>query len=247
MKRISLLFTLIGGILPALSLAQLPKSIHEPYKLVWSDDFTGTSLDITKWDYRTGKRLLSVQRPENVSVEGGNLVISLLSGPDHTYTAGGVISRASFRYGYYEARVKILAGNGWHSSFWMMRTKGPGPGLDDATIELDAMENTSNNLHSYSVNVHRWAPPHRQQGSFNVKTTDLSKSFHVIGCEYSPGLVRYYLDGKLVDTVPWAGEPQGNVNVWLTSVAEAMGPQHNVDDAATPGKMLVDWVRVYAK
>jgi beta-glucanase (GH16 family) len=246
MKRISLFFALIATV-SGISAAQLPKSIHEPYKLVWSDDFNGTSLDASKWKYRTGKRLLSVQTPENVSIEGGNLVIALQSGPDHSYTAGGIISRKSFHYGYYEARVKILAGSGWHSSFWMMRDTPPGPGPDDATIELDAMENASSNLRSYSVNVHRWVPPHRASGGVHVETTDLSKSFHVIGCEYAPDVIRYYLDGVLVDTVPWAGEAQGVVNVWLTSVAEAMGPNHDVDETATPGKMLVDWVRVYTK
>lgn len=219
----------------------------EQYKLAWSDNFCGTTLDQAKWTYRTGKRLLSTQLPENVRVQNGNLVIALLGGTDHTYTAGGVISRRTFHYGYFEARIKIVAGSGWHSSFWMMRDAAPGFGPDSATIELDALENYSKDLHSYTVNVHRWAPPHMASGSIPIKTGDLSRDFHVIGCDYAPNVIRYYLDGKLVNTVRWKGEPQGDVNVWLTSVAEGMGPRHDVDDNALPGKMIVDWVRVYTK
>jgi beta-glucanase (GH16 family) len=37
------------------------------------------------------------------------------------YTAGGVISKKTFKYGYYEARFRVPPGAGWHTSFWMMR------------------------------------------------------------------------------------------------------------------------------
>jgi beta-glucanase (GH16 family) len=245
MKLYAVLFPIVLGAVPAGP--QRSQAPMDHYRLVWSDDFSGPKLDETKWTYRTGKRFLSTQLPENVSVEDGNLVIALRAGPDHTYTAGGVISRQTFRYGYYEARLKILAGSGWHSSFWMMRNTAPGSGPDAATIELDALENLSRDLRSYTVNVHRWVPPHISSGTMPVDTADLSKEYHVIGCEYAPDVVRFYLDGKLVRTVPWKGQPQGDVNVWLTSVAEGMGPRQDVDDTALPGKMLVDWVRVYTK
>src|SRR5581483_590648 len=40
------------------------------------------------------------------------------------HTGGGIISRRTFGYGYYEARLRIAAGSGWHSSFWMQRYNG---------------------------------------------------------------------------------------------------------------------------
>ncbi len=248
MKRSMLfLIALLLAVIGCVASAQIPAGLKVAYKLAWFDDFNGSALNTAVWKYRTGKRFLSVQRPENVSVKDGNLVISLEANVNHMYTAGGIISRESFHYGYFEARVKILAARGWHSSFWMMRDASPGTGRDAATIELDAMENRSIDLHSYAATVHRWAPPHRASPSFHVKAPDLSQDFHVIGCEYAPDVIRFFFDGQLVDTVPWTGEPQGDVNVWLTSVAEEMGPQHGVDDSRLPGKMLVDWVRVYTK
>ncbi|HMF64436.1 MAG TPA: glycoside hydrolase family 16 protein [Edaphobacter sp.] len=218
-------------------------------KLTWSDDFNGNKLDQTKWEYRTDSKLLSTQTPGNVAVNGGYLTIALrkeeVSGK--AYSGGGVISRKAFHYGYYEARLKIEAGSGWHSSFWMMGYNGKDTLGQAATLEMDAIENKSDDLHSYGVNTHRWAISHIAAGHKDVQTPDLSKDFHVFGCEYAPDVVRYYFDGKLVQTVDWHGQPQGDVNIWLTSIAEAMGPAHGVDDAALPGKMLVDWVRFYSK
>lgn len=218
-------------------------------KLTWSDDFNGDKVDETKWEYRTDSKLLSTQSPGNVTVKDGYLSIALkkedLNGKP--YTGGGIITRSTFRYGYYEARLKIDAGSGWHSSFWMQRYNGKDTLGEKATLEMDVIENQSNNLKSYGVNTHRWAVSHIAAGHKDIETPDLSKDFHIFGCEYAPDVVRYYFDGKLVQTVDWHGQPQGDVNIWLTSIAEAMGPNHNVDDAALPGKMLIDWVRFYSK
>jgi len=42
-----------------------------PGPLPWHDEFSGSSLDRTLWDYRIDAKFGSAQLPENVSVEGG--------------------------------------------------------------------------------------------------------------------------------------------------------------------------------
>lgn len=240
---------LLAFALPAPFLqAQKPPSARG-YRLTWSDDFNGNALDETKWQYRTDSKMLSVQTPDNVKVQNGMLVISLRKDKtgSRPYSGGGIISRRTFRYGYYEARLKIVAGSGWHSSFWMQRYNGKDTLGDQATLEMDVIENSSQDLFSYGVNTHRWVSPHIAVGGKRVTTPDLSKDFHVFGCEYAPDIIRYFFDGNLVATVDWKGMPQGDVNIWLSSIAQAMGPGHNVDDSALPGSMLVDWVRFYTK
>jgi len=243
MKIISLLVLAV----PALAFAAPGRPAG--YKLAWSDNFNGTSLDQTRWAYRTDSKLLSKQDPANVSVRHGHLVIAMRKqdADGMHYTGGGVISRQAFHYGYYEARLKIAAGSGWHSSFWLMGYNGVDTKGDKATLEMDIIENESADLRSYSTTTHRWVPPHIARGHKDVPTPNLSESFHVFGCEYQPNVVRYYFDGKLVQTVDWTDLPQGDVNVWLTSIAQAMGPHHNVDDSALPGEMDVDWVRFYTR
>src|SRR2546428_8964740 len=53
-----------------------------PWKLVWSDEFNGAKLDYTKWAVEenghgggNGELQFYVDRPENVRVENGSLVI----------------------------------------------------------------------------------------------------------------------------------------------------------------------------
>jgi beta-glucanase (GH16 family) len=247
MKIAPLLLLALIVFLPSMQAQQPPAGAG--YKLVWSDDFNGTSLDEARWQYRTDTKFLSTQLPKNVKVENGYLVISLLKEKtaNKEYTGGGVISRQSFRYGYYEASFKVVTGWGWHSSFWLMNYNNKNTQGDKTTLELDVIENYSVDLSSYTVNSIRWSPPHRDFGWKRVKSPDLSKDFHTFGCEYQPDVVRYFLDGKLVQTVDTTGMPQGNMNIWLTSIAEAQGPSKDVDDSVLPGKMIVDWVRFYSR
>lgn len=219
------------------------------YQLAWSDGFDGNALNPDRWAYRTDSKMLSSQSAENVTVHHGLLKIALrkeqLAGKP--YTGGGIISKQSFKYGFFEARLKIAAGSGWHSSFWLQKYNGIDTRGNLATIEMDIIENTSNDIHEYSVNTHRWVPPHIAKGHKIVDTPDLSSGFHTFGCEYATNIVRYYFDGQLVQTVDWTGEPQGDVNIWLTSIAEAMGKDRSVDDSRLPGAMYVDWVRFYTR
>ena len=43
------------------------------YKLAWHDEFNGKTVNTSEWNYRTGERFWSTQRPENVSVAAGKL------------------------------------------------------------------------------------------------------------------------------------------------------------------------------
>jgi beta-glucanase (GH16 family) len=260
-----------------LLVASLPAQAEAPagYKLTWSDDFTGTTLDTNKWHYRTGERILSLQQPQNVSVTNGRLVLALKkenAGKLH-YTAGGVISRKRFKYGYYEARFRCPRAAGWHTSFWTMKyfhTGGQTNAVDFAqqvergsgTVraqEIDICEQDAVNPQSYSAGVIDWS------GASGKKSTnfgrvrfraprenvpDFSADFHVWGCEFTPTEVNFFLDGKLTHQTEAAKFPHEDQNVWLTCVAVLWGDLEKpkrVDDAALPAKAEFDWVRVYTK
>jgi len=216
------------------------------YRLAWQDEFDGTTLDEEKWQYRTDVRFWSAQLPENVSVADGLLKLHLrketVSGVD--YTAGGVISRELFRYGYYEARLKVPPGSGWHTAFWMMKyNRLP---TDDVSIELDVIENDSVTPLQYYVNIHRHLPtPHTQIGTKYIDTPSLSENFHVFGCEFTPTTVRYFFNGALVQTVNTTQLPTNDMNIWLTSIAAPLGGTTSVDDSQLPAVALFDYVRYY--
>ncbi len=217
------------------------------YKLAWSDEFNAGALDSEKWNYRLDTRYWSLQRAENVRVGEGVLYLDLKKETFGTtsYTAGGVISKKLFRYGYYEAAMKVPPGAGWHTSFWMMKANRPA--TDTVAIELDAIENDSITPLKYGVNTHRHLPtPHVTFGSKSVVTPSLSAGFHVVGCEFTPTVVRYFFEGAVVQTVVASQFPHNDLNIWLTSIAAPLGGTPSVDDSQLPAAALFDYVRFFA-
>lgn len=221
------------------------------YKLVWADEFDGKKLDTAQWNYRTDSKHWSTQKPENVAIADGKLRLEVKKekAGGKEYTGAGVISKQAFKYGYYEAKFKVPPGAGWHTSFWMMRHDGKG-GTDpkEARQELDVCENDSVKLTSYGVNTHKWSPPpHTGFGHKNVKTPDLSADFHVWGCEFTPETVKYFFDGKEVQTVDATKFPHGDLQIWLTTIASQLGGAKKVDDSKLPAAAEYDYVRFYEK
>ncbi len=232
-------------LVPFLTLADPPSGAD--WKLAFSDEFNGTSVDTARWNYRTGERHWSAQLPANVSVSGGLLRIALLKEKSGTvdYTAGGLISKQAFRYGYYEARLRMPRGRGWHTSFWMMQN-GPRTGRDDRYQEIDVCEQDSVDHSSYSVNWHSWKP-HTSFGHKRVSGPDLSADFHLYGAEFTPREVRFFLDGRLVQTVDVSSVPHNDMHIWLTSIASWLQKTGSVEDSALPEAALFDWVRYYQR
>ena len=221
------------------------------YQLVWSDEFNAGELDRSKWDFRTDSKMWSTQLPENVSVRGGHLLLAVRKqdAGDKHYTGAGVISKQAFKYGYYESRFKVPPGAGWHTSFWMMKHNGQGgTGPTASAQELDVCENDSVKLTSYGVNVHKWNPaPHVSMGHKAVLTPDLSKDFHTFGCEFTPAQVKYYFDGRLVQTVTVTNFAHSEQHIWLTTIASNLGGTKAVDDTKLPAAAEYDYVRFYEK
>jgi len=221
------------------------------HKLVWSDEFNDGKLDANKWDFRTDSKHWSTQKPENVSVRDGKILLGVKKedAGDKHYTGAGVISKQAFKHGYYESRFKVPPGAGWHTSFWMMKHDGKGgTGTNVSAQELDVCENDSVNLTNYGVNIHKWnPPPHKGMGHKNVATPDLSADFHTFGCEFTPETVRYYFEGKLVQTVAVTNFAHGDQHIWLTTIASHLGKTKAVDDTKLPAAAEYDYVRFYQK
>ncbi|MDQ3813461.1 MAG: glycoside hydrolase family 16 protein, partial [Armatimonadota bacterium] len=220
------------------------------YKLAWHDEFDSDKLNAEEWNYRTGVRFWSTQKPENVSIENGllRLILKKEKSGQSEYTAGGVISKRQFKYGYYEARFKCPPRKGWHTSFWMMPYAMRGvPRLAGASQEIDVCETDSVDVRSYTTNVHQWKPQHKGLGAKKVKTPDLSADFHIWGCEFTPQTIRFFFDGALAGTKDVSSLTHDSQSIWLTSIASPLGKTDAVDETQLPAYADFDWVRFYEK
>lgn len=225
----------------------LPAPAASGYTLAWHDEFDGDTLNAAEWSLRTGARFASENLPGNVSVGDGllRLAVKKEKAGKLDYTAGGVISKREFKYGYYEARFRVPRGAGWHTSFWLMKNTG---GQTGNRQEIDVIEQDSKDLTSYGMNLHLQHPKHLGLAGRRVKTPNLADDFHVWGCEFTPREIRSYFDGKLVGVTHATSFQHDVMNVWLTTVGWAnlpWAPQLKIDDRALPASADFDYVRCF--
>lgn len=138
------------------------------WRLVWSDEFDGSAIDPSKWDFdvdcRGGgnaERQCYTDRPQNARIEDGALVITArrepVSGPAlparmldegeiaetvaREYSSARLVTRgkAAWRYGRIEVRAELPRGQGVWPAIWMLPEQNVYGGWA-ASGEIDIME-----------------------------------------------------------------------------------------------------------
>ena len=190
---------------------------------VWSDEFNGASLDLTKWNYDLGtgcpglcgwgnnEKQSYTNSTQNVNVTGGNLNITArysagVGGPEYDFTSGKINTRNKFDwlYGRFEARMRLPAGTGMWPAFWMLPDPTGNPyGGWPTSGEIDIMEFRGDLLSTMNGTVHYGnpAPNNRYDGTnYTLATGDFVNSFHTFALEWGPGEIRWYVDDILFKT-----------------------------------------------
>ena len=140
------------------------------YKLVFDDEFNGSSVDTSKWVIDTGPANNNITASaSNVSVSGGNLILNFASA-----TSGAEVQTPESGFGvpvgaYVEARV-YFPGNGsqiynW-DAWWLSGPYWPAAGEHDIAEVLNGQLTT--NYHSPSGAHNNGAVPGYWGDSFHV-------------------------------------------------------------------------------
>lgn len=234
------------------------------FELIFEDDFRGVTLDSDLWEYRLTQsiRYRSCQRRAKVSVGDGSLRIAKrkesvdCEGTPKHYTGGGVISKRSWVYGYFEARIMLGTARGWHPAFWTTNMGGPtfarANRSPTSTItawitEIDLVEHDdwhNDSVYdgqSYTCGIHTEPDVIYPFDPVRVTNADLGREWHIYGAWHTPGAVRFFFNGSPVRTHTYRGDP-GVHHLWLSAISLA---SRTVVDADLPDEMLIDWVRVY--
>lgn len=238
------------------------------WKLTWQDEFDGPSLDLSKWSYVTGGNGFGNQeleyytdRPQNLSVEDGVLVIQALKedyrdakGVQRGFTSARIQTRGKFaqRYGKFEARIKVPFGQGMWPAFWMM---GDGNARWPSNGEIDIMENIGREPSTVHGTLHGpgYSGAQGIGAPFSLPGDErFAADFHLFAVEWEPDAVRWYADGKQYHSVTPASLPPRTKWVYdkpfylLLNLAVGGSWPGNPDQTSEfPQKMLVDYVRVY--
>jgi hypothetical protein len=240
-----LLTPIICLTLSIISIAQ-PTSVFlrgRIYNLSWFDEFSGSRVDSTRWDFRRDSKALSTQQAKNNVQENGILrqFLKKETANGKSYTGGGLISKDTLHYGYYETMIKTPPKKGWHSGFWLMKQDGTGgTGVARASLEIDILENDSENLNSFTC-LHKKYNPVQNLGIKTYNTAQLNTKFVKVGCLYEPDSITYFYDDKQVDKRFIGNLISGKVNIWLTSI----GYTSPINESVLPSTFEVDYIRFY--
>ncbi len=201
---------------------------YDGYELKWEDQFDAASLNRDDWNVElhdpgwvNNELQAYVDSDENIYIEDGKLVLKPVEkkNADGTvsYTSGRVNTqnKHDFKYGLFEARVKVPAGQGFLPAFWMMPTNENLYGQWPRCGEIDIMEVLGNKTDTSYGTIHYGNPHSESQGNYTLSEGDFSKEYHVFDVEWEPGKISWYVDGKLIHTEDdWysATEGQGEIS-----------------------------------
>ena len=233
------------------------------WNLVWSDEFSGTTIDPKNWKFDKGgsgwgnvEMEYYTDRPENARIESGMLVIEarLEQYEGLNYTSARLNSRGlqEFQYGRIEARMKLPYGQGIWPAFWMLGSNAGWPNGG----EIDIMEYIGKTPETVYQTVH--GPGYsgaKNIGSHFALTVDsLKNDFHVYAIEWQANDIRWFIDDQQVFEVTPEKIPSGTQWVFdhplfiiLNLAVGGAWPGFPDDTTIFPQQLLVDYVRVYHK
>ena len=142
---------------------------------------------------------------DNIYVKDGHLILQPIKmKKDHKdyYTSGRVNTqnKHDFKYGRFEARLKVPSGMGFLPAFWMMPTDESFYGQWPKCGEIDIMEVMGQSTDTLHGTLHFGEPHSQKQGTYKLKNGDFANEFHVFACEREPGEMRFYVDNELYFT-----------------------------------------------
>lgn len=209
--KAAVLAAFFACLLAANLFAQSQTLSYEGYSLKWQDEFEGTQLNRDDWNVELHQRgwvnnemQEYVDSDENIQVKDGKLILrpGTKNAKKNLYTSGRVNTQGKhdFKYGIIECRAKFPAGKGFLPAFWMMPTDEQLYGQWPRCGEIDIAEVLGHDTSTVFGTIHYGSPHNESQGKSNLGKNAFSDDFHNFACEWEPGRISWYVDGKLFHT-----------------------------------------------
>lgn len=235
----------------------------QEWKLVWSDEFSGTSLDTSVWNIEVnghggGNNELQyyTARPENLYLKDGLLVLEArkesYKGKNFTSARINTKGKAFWKYGKVEARIRLPYGKGIWPAFWML-----GENIDSthwpACGETDIMEligGPEGDKTVYSTLHWRGSQDHESKGDpYVLQNGRFTDDFHLFSCIWSEKVIQFFCDSQPITSIDITSaemdEFRAHFFIILNLAVGGNWPGNPDESTVFPQKMLVDYVRVY--
>lgn len=186
---------------------------YDGYQLKWADEFDGSTLDRSNWNVElhdpkwvNDEQQAYVDSEDNIQVKDGVLRIKPKkvknSDGSYSYTSGRVNTQGhqKYKYGLFEARVKVPKTQGYLPAFWMMPEDEDLYGQWPKCGEIDCMEVMGQNTKKAYGTIHYGTPHKEDQGTCDLTEGDYAEEYHTFDLEWFPDHMNWYMDGILYHT-----------------------------------------------
>ena len=223
-----------------------PAPAGQQWKLVWQDEFEGTTLAESKWNRLDGKRRDGYWVRQDAYLDGKGSLVLRTRKDRKRYTCGAVNTRGKFEhaFGYYVARCKLPSQPGHWPAFWLMasgvNTVGD-EGRDGTEIDIIEVPWRDGRLTS---NLHwdGYGKEHKSAGT-KFSRPEVMKGWHTFGLLWSEKEYVFYVDGQETWRTSAGGVSRVPEFIKLTEEIGEWGG--DIQKARLPDYFEVDYVRVY--
>lgn len=150
--------------------------------------------------------------------------------------------------GYYECRFKVFKGSGTHTSWWCVGVQD-GLFTDSPRAEIDITEILGNATTNLPHGQHKWDDNNCSESyTTSAAGVDFATDFHTVGFLWENGVMKWYVDGTLVDTKN-INTPQYPVMHFLAAYKRRSGTgwTGQADTSLGDVEFQVDYLRIYKK
>lgn len=235
--------------------------------LVWADEFEGSGLNTTNWNYDVGdgcarnncgwgnNELEFYTEGDNLIFANGKMIIEARKesrgGKNYTSSRLTTMGKKSFKFGRIDIRAKLPKGQGIWPALWMLGDNFPTAGWP-ACGEIDMMEFLGHDLTKVYSTIHFKSGnnPRNISKSF-INSTPLPDEFHVYSLVWETDKMRMLIDDKLIgeflaSELGGATNPFNDKFFFLFNVAVG-GNWPGSPNTTTyfPQWMFIDYVRVF--
>lgn len=237
---------------------------YQGMNLVWSDEFNGTGLNTSDWNYDVGdgcpncgwgnNELEYYTAGDNLFFQSGKMIIEARrenkNGKSYTSTRLNSLNKKSFKFGRIDIRAKLPYGQGVWPALWMLGDNFPTAGWP-ACGEIDIMEMLGHQpTKVYSTIHYKAGTGSRSIEKSLVNATSLADEFHVYSLVWETDKIKTMLDDKIIGEYT-AADVSGNYPFndkffFIFNIAVG-GNWPGSPNTSTyfPQWMMIDYIRVF--
>ncbi len=247
------------------TIAQDDPNYYQQLQLVWSDEFEGSAVNTSIWNYDTGaggwgnQELQNYTSGSNAEIVDGKLIITARKVNDNmepgSYTSTRINTRGKkeFQYGRMEISAKLPSGTGIWPALWMLGSNFTAAGWP-ACGEMDIMEYVGYQPNTVHSAVHTPSGYGANSSGSSMALETCEEEFHIYGLIWTEKKLTFYVDSP-INVVHTYAPPVKNQQNWPfdqpaffiinVAVGGTWGGAQGINNSIFPQTMEVDWVRVY--